>query len=255
MENVFETRELTFTTPSGNTVTIREQNGADDDILSNPVEATNLMNLSRFLAGIILKSSYKQGRLTVEEVHNLPVLDRYCIIFNSRIFSLGEEVEFTQDWGPNGGQVAYTQDLREFLFDYSQKPTEEELQAKPNAIPYYPLGNRFKDIEFQTESGKELKFDLLNANGEAWIANLPLEKQTKNVIYMARNLCLKVNGIYEKVNSFAVFSMRDMRDINKFIHSVDPIFSGNTDIENPITGQVSQINILGVKDFFFLGGI
>jgi hypothetical protein len=64
------------------------------------------------------------------------------------------------------------------------------------------MRDKFKDIEFRTESGKELKFDLLTANGEAWITNLPLEKQTKNSIYMARNLCLKVNGTYEKVNSF-----------------------------------------------------
>ncbi len=31
---------------------------------------------------------------------------RYAIIFNSRIFSLGEEVEFEYDWGKeNGGKV------------------------------------------------------------------------------------------------------------------------------------------------------
>jgi hypothetical protein len=132
MENVFETRELTFTVPSGNLVTIREQNGADDDILSNPVEATNLMNLSRFISGIILKSTYKQGRLTVDEVHNLPVLDRYCIIINSRIFSLGEELEFTQDWGPNGGKVAYTQDLREFFLIIQKN--RQKMSSMPNLM-------------------------------------------------------------------------------------------------------------------------
>ena len=40
MENDFlNARKLEFTVPSGYKYVIREQNGADDDILSNPVEA------------------------------------------------------------------------------------------------------------------------------------------------------------------------------------------------------------------------
>ena len=89
-QDVFQTRTFEFTTPSGHVVTIREQNGADDDILSNPADAATLMNLSKFVASIVVKSDYTQsGRLTVDQVQNMPTLDRYCILINSRIFSLG----------------------------------------------------------------------------------------------------------------------------------------------------------------------
>ena len=111
-QSVFETRTLKFVTPSGHLVSIREQNGADDDILSNPVEASNLMNLSRFISAIVVEADYyENGKLTVEQAHNLPVLDRYAILFNSRIFSLGEILDFDYDWKENGGKASYEQDL------------------------------------------------------------------------------------------------------------------------------------------------
>ena len=57
---------VTFTAPSGYEYTIREQNGADDDILSNPSEASTLINISRFIAGIVIDTNYTANRkLTV----------------------------------------------------------------------------------------------------------------------------------------------------------------------------------------------
>lgn len=38
-------KKLTFKLPSGYEVTIREQNGEDDDILSNPVDAKHYEHL------------------------------------------------------------------------------------------------------------------------------------------------------------------------------------------------------------------
>lgn len=253
---IFETRFLEFTTPSGHHVKIREQNGADDDILSNPVEASTLMNISRFVAGIVVECDYNDTKkLTADQAHSLPALDRYCILFNSRIFSLGETMEFEYDWGENGGKVTYEQDLREFLFDYSTTPTAEELDAKPNAIPFYPERDSIRDLAFTTESGKELMFDLMTARGEAWVANLPLEKQTKNMIFVARDLRLKVNDKYEKVTNFSLFSMKDMRDIRNNILAVDPIFMGITEIENPVTKERAEVSVVAMKDFFYPGEI
>ena len=255
--NVFETRKFTFVTPSGHNVTIREQNGADDDILSNPASASTGMNISQFLASIITSCDYIEGKtkITAEEAQLIPSLDRYCILFNSRIFSLGETMEFTFDWGQDGGQVNYEQDLRDFIFDYSQIPTEEELNAKPNAIPFYPNGGQATDLTFTTTSGKELKFDLLNAKGEAYIMNLPLEKQTKNQVFVARNLQVKIGEKYEKVHNFSIFSTKDMIEIRNYVLANDPVFMGNTDIENPVTNQKQTISIVAIKDFFYPGEI
>lgn len=254
--NIFETRKMTFTTPSGHQVTIREQNGADDDILSNPATAADGMNISQFISAIVIECDYtKNKRLTAEDAQNLPSLDRYCILFNSRIFSLGETMEFTYDWGQEGGKVDYEQDLRDFLFDYSTVPAAAEMDAKPNAIPFYPNGGQVTDIEFTLTSGKEMKFDLLTAKGEAYAINLPLDKQTKNQVFVARNLQMKVNEKWERVLNFAMFSPRDMREIRAQVLGQDPIFTGSTEIENPVTHQTQTISVVAIRDFFYPGEI
>ena len=252
----FNHRTFTFVTPSGYEVTIREQNGEDDDVLSNPVEAQNMMNLSRFIANIVVNCNYNErGRLTPNEAHELPALDRYCILFNSRKFSLGETVDFVYDWGTeNGGKQEYSQELDEFLFDYSKIPTDEDILAKPNAIPFYPMGSQFKDIEFETSTGKKLKFDLLNARAESYLLELPLDQRTKNKELVARNLMLEVDGKWDKVTNFRMFSVKEMREIRNEVIGNDPVFMGITSIENPkVPGQTTDISIVALKDFFYPG--
>ena len=257
-EDVFQARKFEFVAPSGCKYTIREQNGADDDIISNPIEAQTLTNFSRFIMGIVVNTNATEsGRLNLQQAHSLPSLDRYCILLNSRIFSLGNILEFEFDWGKeNGGKVNYEQDLNELLFDYAQAPTIEELKNKPDAIPYYPNPDKMKDIEFTLNSGKILKFDVLTANGENYVINLPVEKRTKNQDLIARNLCLQVNGNWEKVQSFHLFSTREMMEIRKYVNTYDPIFAGDVEIENPNNpGQTTRVNIMGNRNFFFPGEI
>lgn len=256
MEQKFNFRTFQFTTPSGHQVVIREQNGEDDDILSNPVEAQTMMNLSRFISGIIVECDYTENtKLTPQQAHELPALDRYCILFNSRKFSLGDTVDFTYDWGEdNGGKQEYTQELDEFLFDYSKLPTEEEAAAKPNAIPFYPMGGQFKDITFETSTGKKLKFDLFNARAEAYLLELPMDQRTKNKELVARNLMLEVDGKWDRVTNFRMFSVSEMKEIRAEVTGNDPVFYGTTTIENPrVPGQVTEVNIVALKDFFYPG--
>ena len=245
---------FSFIAPSGSSYTIREQNGNDDDIISNAVEAENLMNISRFIAAIV-ESTDIMGtprKLTAQEAHNLPSLDRYCILMQSRIFSYGSELEFTEEWGDKQ-EVEYTQDLHTYLFDYGEDPTEEGLNEKPFAIPYYPNGKKVKDLTFATRSGKDLKLDLMNGAGEAFVVNLPLEKQTKNSTILARNLQLMVDGKWETVQNFSLFSTKDMSDIRKFINENDPVFEGFTELVNPLTKQVKRRYLLTINSFFYPG--
>jgi len=153
-----EFRTFRFTGPSGFEYEIREQNGADEDILSNLSDMKTLMNLTKFIAAIVIRTNATpNGKLTVDDALNLPVNDRYAIIFNSRIFSLGEEVEFEYDWGKeNGGKVTYGQDLHEFLFDYSEVPTDNRVfDEKPDAIPYYPKGIQLTGHEYLLSSARK----------------------------------------------------------------------------------------------------
>lgn len=252
-----EFRTLTFIGPSGYSYTLREQNGADEDIISNVADARNLMNLTKLIMGLVVNTDFTStGRLTLEDTLNLPINDRYAILFKSRIFSIGEEVEFEYDWGKdNGGTVTYGQDLNEYLFDYSI-PAEknEELGSKPDAIPYYPLGKVIKDHSFVTSSGKEVIFDCLNGKGEQKLIQTPLDKQSRNLALVCRNLRLKVDDKYEVVENFSLFSVRDMAEIRKEVFSIDPLFQGECKIQNPNTGQEISYPIIMAPDFFFLTG-
>lgn len=252
MELVSRTYE--FVTPSGYKYLIREQNGSDEDILSNPLDVQNLMNLTKFIKAIVVDTDFTStGVLTLEDVDRIPLNDRYCILFQSRIFSLGDEVEFDYTWDDIGKQT-YGQSLSEMLFkDYSNSPSQEELQEKPHAIPYYPEIKKLTDYELVTTSGKTIKFDLLNGAGERYMITLPSDKQTRNASLIARNLQLLVDGKWEKVTSFHLFSVKDMAEIRKAVSEYDPLFDGNTDVEHPhIPGRIDKYPIMLSPTFFFL---
>lgn len=59
-------RTLVFTAPSGRLFEIREQNGEDEEIITNPVDSKNLMNLTKYISAIVVKTNAtKSGRLTI----------------------------------------------------------------------------------------------------------------------------------------------------------------------------------------------
>lgn len=261
MENILNQGKLhTFIAPTGYEYTIREQNGGDDDVISNASEARNLTNLSRFIAGIVVKTdSTSTGKLTVEQAHTMPALDKYCILIQSRIHSLGNIVEFSHDWEMEfGGICNYEQDLKEYLLSsYSDEGvSSEEAIRKPNAIPFYPMGKNNKNISIRVDSGKELVFDLMNTEGEAMVLNLPLDKQTKNKDLEARNIRLVEGDKDVKITNWSFFTASEMREIRKKVLSIDPVFRGLLTIENPIhPGMKKDLSIMGITDFFFPGEI
>ena len=54
-----EFRTFGFIGPSGYKYQIREQNGADEDILSNLSDMKTLMNLTKFIAAIVVTTLYR----------------------------------------------------------------------------------------------------------------------------------------------------------------------------------------------------
>lgn len=245
-------RLLDVTVPSGITYTIREQNGEDDDILSNPLTSRDLTNLDIFLAGIIVSPN-----LTVDQVLDLPSNDRYCLWLHSRIFSIGDVIEFEYDWGKeNGGKMVYEADLQDFLFDYSKNPQEiptEEFEKKSDAIPFYPMGTVTRELPIVL-NGKELRFDLCTGRSEKEILKLSVDQRTKNKELQVRNLRMKVNEKWEKVERFSIFTKKEIDSIRKQVASVDPLFAGLTTLENPnVPGMTAQVNIFAIPGFFFPG--
>lgn len=244
-----------FYAPSGNVYAIREQNGSDDDTLSNSVDAKTLKNFAKFISSIVINTTYTEsGKLSVEEAYNMPVLDKYCILLNSRIHSIGAELEFTHDWGDDGGKQGYVLDLNQLLFDYSKVPTAEELVEKDDAIPYYPEheSGKHKDIPF-TIGNKEFLFDRFTTKSEAYILSLPQDQMTKNKDLIARNLRFKAeNGNWDKVTNFSFFTLKEMIEIRKYVNQYDPVFTGQIQIQNT-AGTKSYVNIFGLPGFFYPG--
>lgn len=249
-------RKLEFITPSGKLITIREQNGEDDDILSNPTTCDNLRNLSHFISAIVVDMD-GEGPITVEQALKLPANDRWVIILQSRIHSIDPFIEFTHDWGKAfGGIQTYEQDLRDLLFDYTTPPSQEELAKKPDAIPYYPKGSEVLDLPIVTTSGKELIFDIATGVSDEYIMGLELKDRTKNKELMSRNLRLKVGEKYEKVQNFRLFSVKDMNEIRREVLGNDPVFTGDVVIDNPnVPGMSTKISIMGIDGFFYQGVI
>lgn len=257
-------RKMAITLPSGYHCEIREQNGEDEEILSNPASIKTFMNVNEFIAGIVISTDFTaSGKLLVEDVLKLPLLDRHVILINSRIFSIGEELEFKYTWSREDNKsydVTYIQDLNDFIFEnYGKQPTDEELESKPDAVPYYLTPNdpnnpgkvQLKDLPLKLSSGKELLWDVATVESELYLMKLGIDNITRNKDLIARNLRLKVDNNWDKVQNFKLFSVRDMAEIRKHISALDPTFTGVTTIEDPKTKVTAQISILAVPTFFY----
>lgn len=255
---------LTFTAPSGHTYTIREQNGQDEEILTNVADVKNIMNITKFIQAIIIGTSRKPDAksMTIEEILNLPILDRYCIIFQARIFSIGNMMDIEYKWKKDDGtseKLEFEQDLEEFLLPYDKimaeeiSPSELEtiLNEKPDAIPMYPMQGQEKGIEITLNSGKNIKFDLLDGHGERFAVKLTDDKATRNAEFLARNLHLEVDGKWDRVQNFSLFTRKEMMEMRNKIHALDPSFSGTTTLTHPVTGESVKYPILASSAFFF----
>lgn len=234
-------------------VDIREQNGEDDDIISNPVKSRDLTNFSEFISKIVVNTNYTpSGKLTEEVVNTMPTNLRYAILMASRIHSLGNDMEFVFDWG-DGDKFQYSQDLSELMFeDYFIVPTEDEMNKKPFAIPYYPCGN-VQSFPLTLTSGKQVRYHLLDGKGEALM--IQTINKTKNLELKARGLELLVGDKWEKVETFALFSVRDMLEIRKSVSENDPVYLGFIELENPRTQEKINYSIMGTPSFFYLNGL
>ena len=111
---------------------------------------------------------------------------------------------------------------------------------------------QLKDNDLQLTSGKLIRWDYLDGNGEITLINLTPKQRTRNSKLLARNLRLLVDGNWDKVTNFSLFSVKDMAEMRKGILSMDPEFLGITDITNPDTGQVIQYPIMMAPTFFYL---
>lgn len=252
----FKTKE--FTLPSGCTITIREQNGDDDDIISNAALAKNGNHINAFISAITIKTNITtHGKLMIKDVMKMKIRDKYAILFMSRVFSLGAQCEFEYDWGKdNGGKVTYEDNLENYIWDYSKGdfPDPGHEDYFDQRIRPYINGNEDRR-ELELTSGKIISYEYLNGFSERYLLELPQEKLTKNAELKARNIEQKLGDKWVKIDNFRFFTPQDMKELRDDVKLYDPTFEGLMDIENPKTGNITKFPIILSPDFFFPGEI
>ena len=242
--------------PSGFTATIREQNGADDDILSNQHLAEDLSNMDIFISSLVIETDLPfaiNGKLNKDGVKKMLLRDKYFILFSSRIHSLGNIVNFEYNWGEEGGKVSYSDDLNNYVWDYSKPMPEEGTEEYyPHRIkPYEFAKEPYSKIEVVLDSGKTIRFSLMDGNSELYLLKLPIDQQTRNRELRARNLEQKIDNQWQKVENFLYFKPKEMSQLHRLVNMYDESFQGLTELENPITKEKVLYPIIGVRDFFY----
>ncbi len=249
-----------FTLPSGKHVTIREQNGDDDDLISNAYQAKNGNHLNMFIAAVVVKTDLTaNGRLTSKDVLNMKVRDKYAILIKSRCFSLGASITFEYDWGSdNGGKVEYTEDLAQYIYnDYSDLDNfpmiGDEDYFEFRIRPYLEQGEEVR--EFELFSGKKIRYKYLTGVSERKLLELPPQQLTKNAELRIREIEEFVDNQWHKVESFRYYKAQDMKELRDDVKMYDPDTNLLSELEHPRTGELQAFPIILAPDFFFPGEI
>ena len=245
---------VSLITPSGFSVVLRQQNGDDDDVISNSGDASDGTSINKFVAAIVVDSDINpRGTITLQDVMEMKLCDKYFIIIASRIFSLGQFLKFDFKWENVIEPVAYEEDLAKYIWDY----TKREFPIKPNDLGFFEyriqphIAGKEKTKEFNTRTGKKLKYTFINGNGEKYLMTLSDNSQSKNQEILARELYLWLEERWTRVQNFKTFSPMEMVDIRNEINENDPTINLVTDLENPITHSKVPYPIVGTTDFFF----
>lgn len=244
-----------FISPSGFSFVIREQNGDDDDTLSNAKGVIEGNSSAQFISDIVIKTNYTEsGTLDVDDAMSLKLCDKYFLVIASRIFSIGQILKFGYQWPDSAKPIEYEEDLIQFIWEYGNKekpfPEEGSEEFFDFRIKPHPHGNK-KTLELTLESQKVLRFEFMNSNGEFYQMNLKEEQTSKNAELKARNLSQKIDDKWVKVESFRNFTPREMMEIRNKVFENDPILELFSEVKNPNSGKTEYLPILGTPDFFF----
>jgi len=237
--------------PSKEIVVIREQNGEDDDVLSNLADFKQSESINNFLSGVIVYHSKYGVIITPEMIKKMPLRDKYISLILSRVFSFGDSLNFSWEWEDSKKADEYSEDLNIYAWPYDKEfPTEgSEDYHKFRIEPYStdPYGK----IEVLTKSGKSLRLNFLTGEAEIYLLNLHESDKSRNQEYRARGMEIQLENGWQEVVNFKSFSPRDMQDLRKAIKAVDTPIAITTEIENPRTGETIELDLTALEDFFF----
>jgi hypothetical protein len=253
---LFKGKTEKVTLPSGRVVTIRETNGADDEILSSSQEGDEIdgEGVIRFLASIIDHDETLTHKPLAADVAEYFISDKYYLLFYQRIMNLGHELHFEYScqnpsckYCKEKTRYQLEEDLRPFITDFSKPEGLTALQAKP-----YPLKSK-NPIDFTLNSGKQVRYSVMDSNLEKAELDMPPGKRNKNTQLVIRRLQLLDNGKWINQLNFHAFSSREMNQIRNHIAKHDPLFHPIVYFDCPNCKQQYAVPILGMAAFFWPG--
>lgn len=254
MENtnpVIALRTKDLILPSGRKVTIREQNGEDDEVLSNASAAEEGMSINNFISVIVVKDSKTGGKLTPDDVLAMRLRDKYYILIAARIFSLGDTLRFTYKWPDMDKPTPYMENLNIFIWDFHKPfPDMESDEYKESYIKPYMVDELHHIQTLST--GKIIRWDYADGYSEKFLLELSHTDRTKNSELYARRLSIKHGEEFIEVKTFKSFSPKEMLEIRREIELLDGSAEMSTEIPHPQKKGVSLMHpIIASEDFFY----
>jgi len=247
----------TLITPSGHQITIREQTGEDDDILSNAKWVEDGSSTNKFISSVVVQTDITEnGKMTQDVARNLKLCDKYFIMIASRIFSIGQSLKFVYEWPDKPPlEVDYEEDLGLYIWDYGNKelpfPKEGHEEYFRFRIPPHPHG---KDThrELKLDSKKTIRYKFMDGHSEKWEMDLTNDRQSINASLLSRGIELQLTkDNWVKIQNFKQFTPREMMQIRKDVEDHDPITLLITTLEHPHTGEIVDYPVVASSDFFF----
>src|SRR5690554_3954972 len=234
---LFQGTPLTFITPSGVSVTIREQSGEDDAILSrisSREQAEVINNMNTFVASIVTENGYNnKSYLTLDEAENLKLKDKHYIILKSRLHSIGSELEFDYTCQEESCNETFgvVEDLEQYDQDLDNPGKAEDLFK--HVITPYPNGSS-STVEITLSSNRKIRFEYLTGKGEKYILNaFKKDNFSANTEVFARKLSIEDNGQWVELSSLNIFSKKETTEIRKAIKENDKQFNGGVEVKCP----------------------
>lgn len=250
MEAIPLSNILKFKIPSGLEVTIREQNGDDDDVISRLKNNNDGTSINKFIASICLEVEGLPGKPSHNDILKWKNRDKYYVLLKSRIFSLGETLTYNYKCiNPDcGKESTFEEDLRLYDRDFS-KPLEETNNGFKYQVQPYLTSS--PTVEIDLTSGKKVRYKYLNGLSEKKLLEINKDEISKNTELLVRDMEWFNGGQWHKLQRFDVFSSKDMMEIRSHITKYDMPFDAVSDCKCPYCQKVANISLLAQPSFFF----
>lgn len=246
--------------PSGLYVSLRETNAEDDGVISNYSKLGDGSAIDEYISGVTVKGE-KSNRLTIEEVRELKVRDRYYILLLVRVLSLGNTLKFIHVCTSEKCQklkldnkytgTEWEEDISVFITNLDNIPPNQEGTSSLLITPYSNGNNKLIEFTLDNAEGTRLRYKALTGRLENELAARGTKDFNQNSVIFARKLEVFIDNKWVEANSLKRFSSREAAMIRNHIRENDGEWQPLTNIVCPNCQTVSQTPIFGIKDFYF----